>query len=180
MIEVGLSSKTRPFGDGDGKIENVNIQAVTIQSYEEGQFAPRGTPIVKVEALAPPPVSEDDEGFIIEGTSVDEAQDDEPEAETPEETFASVTPLNVEQASAEFRASCEQASAEFQASHGSAPPPDFDPPPAPAPSPPTRARVTQHLEPQEPDPEVIAPTRKERFPRSPQEAAGVARWLWDK
>lgn len=63
------------FGGGEpSQVTTVNVQAVTINSYEEGQFVQPDTPIVKITAIAPPAEPEDD-GITIEGTLVEDDDD---------------------------------------------------------------------------------------------------------
>jgi hypothetical protein len=56
-----------PFGDGEGKISEVNVNGINITAYDEGQFAKRGTPAVTFAALPPPPEPDDDGVLTIEG-----------------------------------------------------------------------------------------------------------------
>ena len=174
------------FGDGEDKLDSITIRSVNVTSYEPGTFAPKGTPIVQISALAPPPEPDDDGIITIEGELAEPPDDGEPGAEAPDEPDPeppTLAPLSAEQAEAEYRAAHET-----------------DPMPAPSPAPEVarlaetksqaakwaQTRVTQRLAPQpdptpeEPDPGVIAPRRRERLPRSPGEAAGVDRWLWDR
>jgi hypothetical protein len=200
-----LPKASSPFADGDSHVNEVNIQAVNIQSFEPGSFAPRGTAPVSLNALPPPPETEDSEGIIIEGSLAteveaqgdDEALDDDedpmPQEKTPSQTPA---PLTTAEAEAEYRAAREQAEDDFRAAHlakvAEAAPEaahlreflnKFDPAPKPEPEPELRTFSrggVRQSPPEEDDPGVIAPRRKERLPRSPGEALGAPRWTWDK
>ena len=166
-----------------GKVDTVTVQAVTVHAYESDTYAPDGTPVSDVETTGACPDAEaPDEApdieaseapgtdfIIIEGElSADKSDDPPPEPQAP--SPAPYTFVRAPKAQAEKPNDAAMASTPELAS-------------TPAPKASRFGRVSQY------DPTPLAPPKappevheegNTRFPRSPQEAAGAARWMWDK
>ena len=186
-----LSTKGKKYGwalgnlldaAATGKVDTVTVQAVTVHAYESDTYAPDGTPVSDVETTGASPDAEaPDEApdidaseapgtdFIIIEGELSADKSDDPPPEPPAPAPGPYTFVRAPKAQAEKPNDAAMAST-------------AEPAPPPAPKASRFGRVSQY-DPTpaaaKPPPEVYEEANT-RFPRSPQEAAGVARWLWDK
>ena len=55
----------------DGESSSINVQSISITTFESDTYAPPGTQGVELQALAPPAPDDDNEALIIEGEFVE-------------------------------------------------------------------------------------------------------------